>query len=350
MLIALVAASRQPSARELLEIIEAELGVKARWDVRAAVNGLRVEGKQPRALRDYLESLIESGDLAKALRGEEAPNKEAESGIDALIHQSKAYRESPAFAEMVRFMAKFRDYSPYNNMLVRLQNPACSFFATERDWQRRFGSELKDEARPMVILAPMHPVLLVYDLDQVDNPPLPKELEDFATFAGEFDAAWLEKMVGNAGAHDRIRVDFKNLSKSLAGFATTDRPGPGWKMRIAIHDGLDGASKFGVLCHELAHIYLGHLGSDRDHWWPVRYNLDRHSCEVEAEAVAFLVTWRLGLRGSSAPYVSRHLKEGKVPAGVSIDHVAKVAGRIERMATQTLAKRSPKPAAKPAAK
>jgi hypothetical protein len=26
-------------------------------------------------------------------------------------------------------------------------------------------------------------------------------------------------------------------------------------------------SKYGTLCHELAHIYLGHLGADRDHWW-----------------------------------------------------------------------------------
>jgi hypothetical protein len=41
------------------------------------------------------------------------------------------------------FMARFRDYAPYNNMLVRLQNQTCSFYATERDWQGRFGRTLK---------------------------------------------------------------------------------------------------------------------------------------------------------------------------------------------------------------
>jgi hypothetical protein len=25
-----------------------------------------------------------------------------------------------------------------------------------------------------------------------------------------------------------------------------------------------------VLCHELAHIYLGHLGANADGWWPAR--------------------------------------------------------------------------------
>jgi len=40
-------------------------------------------------------------------------------------------------------------------MLVRLQNPTCGFYATERDWDDRFGRNLKEDARPMLILAPM---------------------------------------------------------------------------------------------------------------------------------------------------------------------------------------------------
>ena len=49
-------------------------------------------------------------------------------------------------------------------MLVRLQNPTCGFYATEPDWVKRFERKLKEDARPMLILAPMHPVMLVYDL------------------------------------------------------------------------------------------------------------------------------------------------------------------------------------------
>jgi hypothetical protein len=108
-------------------------------------------------------------------------------------------------------------------------------------------------------------------------------------------------------------------------------------------DGLDDPSRFGVLCHKLAHISLGHLGTDRDQWWPSRLNLDRRTVEIEAEAVAHIVTNHLGLQGSSAEDVSRHLKGGEVPSSVSVDYIAKVAGHIEQMATGKMQPRRPRP-------
>ena len=82
--------------------------------------------------------------------------------------------------------------------------------------------------------------------------------------------------------------------------------------------------------------FLGHLGCDRDHWWPSRVDLARHAMEVEAEAAAYIVTTHLGLEGASAGYVSRHLDEGQPPRTVSLDMIAKVAGRIERIADEKL--------------
>jgi hypothetical protein len=98
-------------------------------------------------------------------------------------------------------------------------------------------------------------------------------------------------------------------------------------MRIAVHTELDRPSQYGVLCHELAHIYLGHLGTDRDHWWPSRTDLDGRAIEIEAEATAFIVTTRRGLRGASAAYVSRYLDREPLPPSVSLDQIAKVAER-----------------------
>jgi hypothetical protein len=72
------------------------------------------------------------------------------------------------------------------------------------------------------------------------------------------------------------------------------------------------------------------------------------------EAFAHIVTNHLGLKGSSAAYVSRHLKGGEVPPSVSVDYIAKVAGHIEQMATSKIQPRRPRPppqkrdAAKPA--
>ena len=277
-----------------------------------------------------------SGDLLEALRGKGAPKKEIESSIDALLQKSRSYRGTAEFQDMVSFMGAFRDYAPFNSMLVRIQNPTCSFYATSTDWAKRFARTLKEDARPMLILAPMHPVMLVYDLDQTEGKPLPKEITEFEKFEGEWRSESLARLVKNAELHDKIRVNFKTLSSTNAGFATVAREQRKWKMRIDIHDELDEASKFGVLCHELAHIYLGHLGSDKDHWWPSRCGLSHQTVEIEAEATAFIVASRFGLDGASARYVSRHLRNDPVPTSVSLDLVAKTASRLERMSKEKL--------------
>jgi len=334
--LALLGAGRQPSAWELVKAVEEELGLKARWELLAVLEQLAQEKELLGSWRSYCHSMRASEDLVEALRGAGAPEKEIASTIDSLMQQSKAYRGSLEFQDMVSFMGSFRDYAPFNNMLVRLQNPICSFYATEPDWNKRFERRLTEDARPMLILAPMHPVMLVYDLDQTEGPPLPKEVTEFAKFEGEWKSSWLTRVVENAGVHDKIRVDFKALSSTNAGFATVAAGDGGSKMRIAIHNELDEPSRFGVLCHELAHIYLGHLGSDKDHWWPSRKELSHRSVEIEAEAVAFIVASRFGLKGASARYVSRYLGNNPMPSSVSLDLVAKTAGRLEKMAKETL--------------
>ena len=331
-----------PSAQELLREIESKVSVKGRWEFKKAITELIRSGSPSVAIRSYLESLLNSGEVDSALRGEGAPDREFVSSIDSLLQLGREYRGSAKFSEMISFMAKFREYKPFNNMLVRIQNPGCSFFATESHWRKKFNALLKEDARPILILAPKHPVLLVYDLDQVEGIDVPDEIEQFANFSGQWNGSWLLRTIDNARRRDQICVDFRPLSSTLAGFATLAPHVAQWKRRIAIHDQLDEPSRFGVLCHELAHIYLGHLGSDADYWWPSRTNLTRNALELEAEAVAFLVTSRLGLQGYSYAYVSRHMPDGNVPSGVSMELIAKVAGRIEQMTKERLPSRAQK--------
>jgi hypothetical protein len=340
--LALLASGQQPSAWELLSEVETKLGIKARWELTAVLEDLAEDKDLTRSQRAYFSSVRVSKDLTEALRGAGAPEKEIQSTIDSLLQQSRTYRGSKEFQDMVSFMGSFRDYAPYNNMLVRLQNPTCSFYATGTDWTKRFKRSLKDDARPMLILAPMHPVMLVYDLDQTDGEPLPNELMEFAKFKGAWKPKWLERLVQSAQERDKIRVDFKKLSSTNAGFATIAVGEGGWKMRIGIHDELDGPSRFGVLCHELAHIYLGHLGSNKDHWWPSRSLLSHRTMEIEAEATAFIVAQRFELQGTSARYVSRHLGDNPIPASVSLDLVAKVAAKLEKMTNEVLKPRPEK--------
>jgi hypothetical protein len=332
--------SRQPSAWELVDAVETKVDLKARWLVPIALKELACDDRLVSAQRAYCVGVLKSDDLTAALCGLEAPRNEITSTIDLLLRQSAVYRRSAEFQEMLDFVARFREYAPFNNMLVRTQMPTCSYYATEKDWLGKVGRQLIDDARPLLILAPMHPVMLVYDVDQTKGESLPKQVTDFAKFEGDWKIEWLELLIENAEQRDRISVSFKPLTTTYAGFATIARGDGGWKMRIVIRDGLDGPSRMGVLCHELAHIYLGHLGSDKDHWWPSRKELSHRTVEIEAESVAFLVTARKGLTGASARYVSGHLGDDPIPQSVSLDLVGKVSGRIERMTTEKMTARA----------
>ncbi len=339
-LVKLLEAKRQPSAWEVLEEVEKEVGFGGRFQLEPALEQILYEGQGTTLDRSFFESLLRSADLQLALHGDAPPRHEAESTIDALIHASTVYGNSGKLQEAVNFMARFKNYSPFNNMLVWLQHPSCSFYATRKDWKDRFSRVPKRDARPMIILAPMHPVLLVYDLDQTEGPPLPEHLTSFASATGAWNPSWWRLSTENA-AKDAIRVSVRELAFLRAGYAARVASTV-HKMLVVISEGLDEASRFGTLCHELAHIYLGHLGSDEDYWWPSRSGLDRRSMEVEAEAAAFIVTSRLGLKLTSAEYVSAYLEGGKVPAGVSLDLIAKVAGRIENMAIHPITRRKQK--------
>src|SRR5205807_6329161 len=129
---------------------------KAPLEIQDVLKELSEDRAITTALREFAESLLASDDLREALRGDEAPKREILSSIDSLLRQSAACRTTDDFKEMVGFMGKFRDYAPFNNMLVRVENPACGFYATERDWRARFDRTLIEDARPILILAPMH--------------------------------------------------------------------------------------------------------------------------------------------------------------------------------------------------
>src|ERR1041384_22935 len=83
---------KQPSAWELVQLVEERYGVKARWLIRQALEELTGEGQlalfpQPRTTRltrEYITSLLDSADLDQSLQGTTAPGREVESTIDAL--------------------------------------------------------------------------------------------------------------------------------------------------------------------------------------------------------------------------------------------------------------------------
>jgi hypothetical protein len=127
------------------------------------------------------------------------------------------------------------------------------------------------------------------------------------------------------------------------GFTTARVQDQYWKMRIGLREELDEGAAYAVLCHELAHIYLGHLGADKEGGWPWRLNLPLNVAEIEAESAAYIVCRRAGLRTHSAEFLSSYMEDSSDLDSISIDLVSRAAGRIEDMGRRLMPPRD-KPA------
>jgi len=331
---------RQGSAEALLNGLEAELGWPSRYLLARILEDLRTDSNLPEAERKYLLYKLNPAAVAVALAGGADPHSEHQSSLDDLFARGRRWRQSKEFAAAVEFVSRFRDYSPFNNMLVYLQNPLTTHFATARHWQKAFGRSIKNEARGMIILAPRTPVLLVYDLADTEGPPLPENFRLFAQTTGPFNPLIIERTVKNC-ERDRILVERRPMSELRGGFTTTRSQDPAWKVRIVLRAEFETAAAYAVLCHELAHVYLGHLGGDRNGAWPYRAGLTDAVAEIEAEAAAHIVCTRAGLQTRAAEYLASYLDDDDANLdAISFDLISRVAGRIEEMGRRLLAPRN----------
>ena len=106
----------------------------------------------------------------------------AKRALDELFNLTCQYKTSKSFHELMQFVAKFRFYSPFNAMLVHVQMPGARFVAPPHRWVRDYSRQIKTDARPLVILQPMGPVMFVFDVSDTeptkDAFPLPPEVEN----------------------------------------------------------------------------------------------------------------------------------------------------------------------------
>jgi len=260
------------------------------------------------------------------------------TSIDELFHRSIELRTTEKFIDFIKFTSRLRHYSLFNNALVYMQNPEVTFYATEAHWRQAFNRWVEPDARPMVILAPMTPVLLVYDLyDTEGDEMLPEIMDAPFNVDGDMPEGLLERTVENC-AQFKFEVRRRKMSTLHGGTAIKAK----WtksgyrrtkdiKATIEINSELDDPATYGTLCHELGHIFLGHLGNDADEWWPNRRDLPTGPAELEAEAVSYLVLSRLGLKKKSADYLAGFINHSNDLQNISPGSIIKVAAQIERM-------------------
>lgn len=277
--------------------------------------------------------------------------------LDELFSLARQYRSSKDYQELIRFVARFRWYAPFNAMLVHIQMPGATFVAPPHRWLSEYGRRVTAGARPLVILQPMGPVMFVFDVADTEPDPkceessLPREVEHpFEVRRGKIRGE-LTQTIENA-KRDGVAVAECQAGSQSAGLI---RVAEGKKLKVLVklrpkaefewvlqrfelllNEDHSTETMYATLVHELGHLYCGHLGTPDDTWWPDRRGLPDDVCEFEAESICYLVCSRLRVENPSDVYLSRYLGNQEEIPPISLDCLMKAAGLIEQMGRERL--------------
>lgn len=225
-------------------------------------------------------------------------------------------------------------------MLVYLQNPSVTFFGTTWYWKTKFKRQIKPDAKPHLILAPNGPVILAYDIFDTTGNKTPETFMEeglnllLFEVKGDFKDSYLVLLKDYASKLG-IKVLDRPLNFFNAGAVTTYVTG---KLEIYLKVDHVHSQQFATLCHELAHVFLGHTGhiellkeGDRKKKinLPIRKDLSKDQMELEAETVNFLICKKLGLDTQSMEYLAGYIEKEGDWKNFSYELVIKVADRLE---------------------
>jgi hypothetical protein len=275
----------------------------------------------------------------------------ARAALDRLFTLARKYNSSEAYLDLMRFIARFRFYSPFNAMLIHTQMPGAYFVSTALRWQRHFHRAIKVDARPIVILQPMGPILFVFDASDTEPLPnagaLPIQVnEPFKVRSGKIGGQ-LALTIENA-KREGVRVSERTDGSQRAGsiqpaaagryleFVTAMKPMPKptqipLGFELLLNSRHSAETRYATFVHELAHLYCGHLGTPNAQWWPDRQNLSHAVCEFEAESVSYLVCSRLGIDTASEEYLAAYVRKCPSTPSISLDRVMKSVWLLEQM-------------------
>lgn len=250
--------------------------------------------------------------------------------LDRLLSESRLYKTSKDYKELLDFVVRLRQMAPFNAMLLQIQKPGLKYAMTAKDWRSKFGRLPKEGARPLVIMWPFGPVGFVYDVLDTEGSELPQDVFTF-TARGEMDANSFERF--------KVLLERKNMSldeidqrDAHAGLTRlVSRSDNGNKYEIYVNKNHSLATQFTTLAHELGHIFLGHLGDDEKLKIKDRTHKSDDQKEIEAESVAYIVCNRTGIEPRSQNYLSDFIENDEDALNLDIYAILAAAGSVENL-------------------
>jgi hypothetical protein len=261
--------------------------------------------------------------------------------VDEVFESSPSSRLPSDYLALLNFISRFPHYSPLNTFLLYTQNPSATLVATAGTWMKIHNRRPTSGARPLIILAPMSPVVFVYDIADTEGDPVQIGYLKTAEAKINWDNKVYLHTVANSSHHGiEIREIPLQDTKTVSVMPVTGR------LRERYHDLhisssasylvlVDSSAKFKdrymALVNNLGRIFCGHLGIDSRAWWPDRREFSTASENIEAESVTLLVSARKGMRKVTKKEISacENLNEKLPPFSLNI--ILQVVGYIEEM-------------------
>lgn len=220
--------------------------------------------------------------------------------------------ESDNYRAYLSTMAKFHSYSLNNTILIAMQKPGATLVAGYTAWQKDHDRHVKKGEKGIQIIAPS-PYKVKQERDALDpktgkpqmdaqGNPLKEIIEverpafkvatvfDISQTEGkELPSIGVNELSGGVEGYDAlfdalkatcpVPIAFEDIPSGAKGYYHTE------DHRIALQEGMSQMQTVKTLIHEMSHERMHSHEKEK----PVEERLSRHSMEVEAESVAFVV-------------------------------------------------------------